>query len=141
MEINLERDAILVHQISPLILIQAMAYLRKSGLLVQTLVWMAILVSIFLYTLKCKFLTILSLTVGLSDCSNDDAQQFSFNSDGLIILDINHGSFLVWLDPFLGMLMFPTTSNLGLCVTAQEVGETLVVATCSSDQKGNWIPS
>jgi hypothetical protein len=86
----------------------------------------------------CKFLTILSLTVGLKSCTGKDNQKFVFNGDGLILLAQNQSSFLVFLHPFLGMLILLSTSNLEQCVGANDNGINLRLTQCQSNQNDFW---
>ena len=79
----------------------------------------------------------------INPCSGSDSQQFIFTGNDQLILDENRGLFLVFLYPFLRMLILPSslaTSNLGLCVVAIDDSR-VGVNICTGDQRDRFILS
>ena len=77
-------------------------------------------------------------------CSGSESQQYIFTEDDKIKLSENQGLFLVFLYPFLRMLILPSslaTSNLGLCVVAETDQSNVGVSVCPGDQRDRWILS
>lgn len=122
---------------------------KSSFILTRLFVWQASLlitvVSIPFWTLKCKFLTILSLTVNSSSevaitkCEGIEPQTWSMRNNQ-IQLAMDPSSFLVFLHPFLRMLILPTTSNLEACLTVLEddFNHTLAISACNGGHNQSW---